>query len=180
MKIEDFKDGSPRFELESFFLGETKAWGLFQDRFGTVRRQFTVDITGTVEGDILTLVEDFDYSDGEQERRVWTIRRTGPDSYEGTADGVVGTAAGRIAGNAFHWRYDFDLPVGERTWRVTFDDWMFLQPDGQVVLNRADVIKWGMTLGTATISFAKTAETAETADTAFGYGRMTAVAAAAE
>lgn len=155
MKIEDFKDGTPRFELERYFAGKTKAWGIFHDRFGRVKRQFTVDILGEVDGDTLTLTEDFTYVDGESERRVWTVRRTGPNSYEGTADGVIGVAKGRIAGNAFHWVYDFNLPVGGGTWKVTFDDWMFLQPGGDVVLNRADVSKWGLTLGTATISFAK-------------------------
>ena len=32
--------------LEEYFLGQTSAYGLFEDRFGKVRRQFKVDITG--------------------------------------------------------------------------------------------------------------------------------------
>ncbi len=155
MKIEDFQGGAPRLELEQFFAGRTEAWGMFQDRFGSVRRQFTVDIEGIVKDETLILVEDFSYSDGEVERRVWTVRRTGPDSYEGEAEGVSGKARGRISGNAFRWRYDFDLSINGRVWRVHFDDWMFLQPGGQVVLNRAAVSKWGIGLGAATLCFVK-------------------------
>jgi len=47
MKPEDFEGREPRFVLEEYFAGKTKAWGIFQDRFGTLRRQFTVDIMAT-------------------------------------------------------------------------------------------------------------------------------------
>ena len=152
MKVEDFAGIEPRFRLEEYFEGQTRAWGLFQDRFGNVRRQFVVDIQGRVEADGITLVEDFVYSDGETEQRVWTIRRTGEHTYEGDAAGVVGTARGAAYGNALNWAYDFDLRVGDRTWRVHFDDWMFLQPDG-VMINRATVTKWGFEIGEAIIFF---------------------------
>lgn len=163
MKVSDFEGNEPKFVLEDFFQGRTEASGIFYDRFGDIRRQFTVDIQGTVDGDTLTLIEDFDYDDGEQERRVWTLTRTGETTYEGTAPGVVGVAKGEIAGNAFHWQYTFDLKMKDRTLRVHFDDWMFLQPNG-VVINRAEVTKWGIGLGTAIISFTRVAEEASARD----------------
>ena len=165
MKIEDFEGAEPGLVLEDYFDGRLRAWGLFQDRFGTVRRQFTVDIVGDVEGDTLTLTEDFRYDDGETERRVWTLRCVGKDRYVGTADGVVGEATGRVAGNAFNWRYVFDLPYGDGTIRVRFDDWMFLQDDG-VLLNKAIVTKWGIEVGTAFITFRRVDDRAEGTETA--------------
>ena len=154
MKPEDFKGREPAFRIEEYFQGTTKAWGLFEDRFGDVRRQFTVDIDGSWDGETLTLVEDFVYDDGETERRIWRIRKTGEHTYEGEAGGVIGVAQGTGFGNALNWQYDFDLKVGDSTWRVHFDDWMFLQPDG-VMLNRAEVTKFGITVGVATIAFRK-------------------------
>jgi hypothetical protein len=47
-----------------------------------------------------------------------------------------------------------DLPVGGSTWRVVFDDWMFLQPGG-VMINRAKITKWGLEIGSVTLFFAK-------------------------
>lgn len=148
----DFASGTPRLVIEEYFLGETRAYGLFEDRFGNVRRQFTVDITGRHEGDSFVLDEKFRFSDGETDRRVWTLVRTGENAYRGTADDVVGVAAGALSGNAFNLRYRLDMKVGGGRWRVDFDDWMFLQPDG-ILLNRARVSKWGVELGRVTISF---------------------------
>lgn len=154
MKPQDFAQKHPRFDVFDYFEGNSRAWGIFEDRFGKLRRQFTVDITGTVRDDVLTLVEDFVYDDGETDRRIWTIRKTDEHAYEGQADDVLGTAIGSQYGNALNWSYDMDLRVGDGTWRVRFDDWMFLQPDG-VLVNRARVRKWGFELGEVTLFFTK-------------------------
>lgn len=156
MQIEDFEGTQPQLVLEDYFTGETQAWGIFEDRFGNLRRQFEVDITGSWDGETLTLEEDFAYADGETDRRVWKITKTGPTSYRGEAADVIGTAEGEIAGNAFNWRYTLALEIGGRTWHVAFDDWMFLRPGG-VIVNKAEVTKWGFKIGEATIFFRKPA-----------------------
>jgi hypothetical protein len=148
----DFADAQPRLTFEDYFAGHTKAWGLFEDRFGRVKRQFTVDIDGSWNGGILTLDEHFLYDDGETEERIWSIRKLGPDRYEGTAADVVGVAQGRSAGNALNWKYTLDLKVGDGRLKLRFDDWMFLQPGG-VMINRAHVSKWGVEVGSVTLCF---------------------------
>jgi hypothetical protein len=136
--------------LEEYFVGRTTAWGLFEDRLGRVRREFRADITGSYAEGVLTLVENFVYSDGEREQRVWRITPLGDGSYEGRADDVIGIARGAGRGNAVHWQYDLELPVGERVWQVHFDDWMLLPDDG-VMINRATVSKFGFALGELTV-----------------------------
>ena len=79
----DFKGAAPALVLEDYFLGDTVASGIFEDRFGRVRNQFSVAIAGTIVDGALVLDERFAYSDGKQDRRVWRIRRTGPNAYEG-------------------------------------------------------------------------------------------------
>ncbi len=154
MKPADFKTQEPRLVLEEFFAGKTRAWGLFEDRFGTVRRQFAVDITGTWDGEHLMLDERFRYDDGERDRRVWNIKKGDEGRYEGRADDVIGTAVGRTAGNALNWQYEMDLPIAGSTLRVRFDDWMFLQtPD--VLINRARVSKLGIEIGSVTLIFVR-------------------------
>ncbi|SCA56556.1 conserved hypothetical protein [Candidatus Terasakiella magnetica] len=156
MKPEDFANTDPKFDLFDYFKGQTQAWGIFEDRFGTVRRQFQIAINGTVEGNQLTLDERFDYSDGEKDQRIWYIQQKGENTYEGRADDVVGTATGIAAGNALNWAYDMDLKVGDSTFRVKFDDWMFLQK-GNVLINRAQVTKWGINIGQVSLFFTKPA-----------------------
>lgn len=154
MEPETFAGTEPRLVIEEYFAGQTKAWGIFEDRFGKLRRQFTVDIVGRWDGDTLVLEEDFTFADGEKSRRVWRIKKLDDHAYEGRADDVIGTARGFSYGNALQWRYDMDLKVGDRTWRVGFNDWMFLQPGG-VLINRAKVSKWGINVGEVTLAFQK-------------------------
>lgn len=154
MQIDDFADTTPEFVLEEYFAGETRGWGIFEDRFGNLRRQFVVDLTGDWDGTTLTLDERFDYADGEKDRRVWRVEKVSEDRYVGRADDVIGPAEGRVAGKAFTWTYEIDLNIQGHDVRVRFDDWMFLQPDG-VVMNRARVTKFGIELGTVTLFFQK-------------------------
>jgi hypothetical protein len=156
MRIEQFNDATPRLKLESYFEGRVLAWGSFEDRVGTVRRQFFVEIEGRWDGTELVLHEDFSYSDGEKQIRIWNIRPDGADGYTVTADDVIGIARGQVAGNALNWQYEMNLPVGDRTWRVQFDDWMLLQPGGEM-LNRAQVSKWGLRIGEVRLFFIKPA-----------------------
>jgi len=97
MKPEDFAGREPALVIEDYFAGRTKAWGIFQDRFGQLRRQFEVEIQGDWDGKTLTLVEDFLYDDGETEQRVWRITKRGEHAYEGRADGVIGVGVFRYA-----------------------------------------------------------------------------------
>lgn len=156
MKPEDFAGREPELVLEEYFLGETMAWGIFEDRFGTLRRSFTVDITGTwdEEQQLLTLEEDFLYDDGEVDRRVWRVTKKDEHNYNGRADDVVGVAEGKIYGPALNWKYDIDLKMKDSSLRVTFNDWMFLQ-DEKTMINRAKVTKFGILLGEVTIFFRK-------------------------
>ena len=160
MKPEDYADSKPVLKIEDYFEGKTMAWGMFQDRFGKVRNRFKVEMVGTIKDDTLILDEDFFYTDGTTSNRIWKIKVLGDGDYEGTAGDVVGLAKGKSAGNAFNWQYQMDLPIGDSTWRVKFDDWLFLQEDG-VLINVATVSKWGFTLGKLTFVFAKKDETAE-------------------
>jgi len=152
MDIEDYRGSEPAFRPEQYFLGETRAWGFFQDRFGNVRREFVVDIEGRMEDGILILEEDFRYADGGTDRRVWRIEPLGDGRYRGRADDIVGVAEGRAVGRAMRWGYEFELPVGGSTWQVYFDDWMIRQ-DEEVMINRTTVSKFGISLGQVFIFF---------------------------
>lgn len=154
MTIDDYADSTPELRIEEYFLGETIAWGMFQDRFGKVQKRFKVLMNGRMEDNTLILDEDFIYTDGTQSKRIWTVTVLGNGRYEGTAHDIPGKAIGHSAGNAFNFKYQMRLPISGRDWVVTFDDWMFLQEDN-VLLNVATMSKWGIRLGTLTVAFEK-------------------------
>ena len=149
---EIYRSEKPVLDLRSYFTGTLDAWGFFQDRSGKVVKRFAVEIVCSWNGDIGTLDERFTYSDGTTDRRVWTITRVNEHTYTGTAADVVGQAAGEADGNALRWRYVLKLPVGDKTYDVNFDDWMYLM-DEQVMLNRSVMSKFGVRLGEVVLSF---------------------------
>jgi Protein of unknown function (DUF3833) len=150
----DYANEKPVLKLREYFNGPLVAHGIFTDRSGKVMRRFTVKMTGTWTGNQGVLDEDFVYSDGKKEKRVWRLTELGGGRYEGRADDVVGVATGQAAGNAFNWRYTLALPVDGKVYNVQFDDWMYLV-DERVMLNTAVMSKFGITLGQVTLSFTK-------------------------
>ncbi len=152
--IADYQGEKPALDLRTYFNGTVDAWGVFTDRSGKVVKRFTVVMQCTWQGDEGALDEAFTYSDGTTQRRVWRVRRGPEGRYTGTADDVVGQAEGQARGNALRWRYTLALPVDGRVWHVDFDDWMYLMSE-KVLLNRATMSKFGITLGEVTLSFTK-------------------------
>ena len=155
--ITTLADRAPKLDLQTFFAGQTVALGIFEDRFGNLRRQFRVVLEGTVDGDVLTLDETFLYDDGEQDFRKWVIRRTGKGKggevlYEGSAEDITGVASGAVSGNALNWEYDVVLSIDGRDVEVHFDDWIYQQHE-DVAINRAYVSKFGIEIGSVTIVF---------------------------
>jgi len=150
-----YANEKPTLDLPTYFDGTIDAWGLFQKRSGEVARRFHVVIEANwSDRDNGTLDERFTYSDGETQRRVWTLRRQADGTWQGTADDVVGVAIGTVAGNALHWKYVLRLPVDGKEYEVTFDDWMW-QMDDQAMMNRSTMSKFGVDLGEVTLFFRK-------------------------
>jgi hypothetical protein len=152
--VAQYAHEKPALDMQQYFNGTIDAWGMFQDRSGKVVKRFTVVIQCNWKDDVGTLDEDFSYSDGTRQKRVWTLKKGANGQYVGTAADVVGSAVGNIAGNALHWNYVLALPVGDKVYNVSFNDWMFLMDD-RVMLNRAVMSKFGFRLGEVTLSFRK-------------------------
>jgi len=146
-----YGDQTPSFDLFAFFEGDIRAWGLVQNRSGEVVQRFEVDIIGTIDGDQLTLDETFRYGLGDGVReRVWTISRNADGSFTGRAGDILGEADGNAYGNAFQWSYQMDLPVGGKTYRVKFEDWIFALDDHRI-MNRSYIQKFGFDVAEVTI-----------------------------
>ena len=154
MKPEDFKGTKPIINIEKYFEGPVKAWGLLQDRKGKVTRQFRADMFGKFQNNILTLEEEFFWTDGEKQKRVWKIKKIDEHNYIGTAPDVVGEAKGFSYGSAFKFEYDLMIPIKGKDIKISFDDWIFKQDD-KIAINRATLKKFGFKVGELTVFFKK-------------------------
>jgi hypothetical protein len=143
-----------RFSLEEYFNGKTEALGLVMNRSGAVTRRFVVTINTSWSGVLGTLTEDFEWSDGEKTNRIWSVKKTGENTYSGTADDIIGVAQGTSSGMNFFWRYRMRVKTGPSTYTVRFDDRMFKISD-TVVLNEATMYWFGIRVGKVLITFRK-------------------------
>ena len=152
--FDKYTNVEPKLNLFNYFKGQTQAWGIFEDRFGNIKKQFKVNITGTVEGNYLKLNEEFVYKNGKNERRIWNIKKINENNYQGTANDIEGVAKGKSKGNALNWTYDMNIKVKEKNILVHFDDWMYLQ-ENNILINKAKVTKWGFKVGEVLLFFSK-------------------------
>lgn len=151
-EVTEYAREQPVLDMRAYFNGRVDGWGLFTDRSGKVVKRFTVAMDCRWNGDEGVLDEDFTYSDGTKQRRIWRVRKLADGRYVGRADDVVGEASGQASGNTLRWNYTLALSVQGRTWHVQMDDWMHLV-DSEVLLNRTAMSKFGVHLGDVTLSF---------------------------
>jgi hypothetical protein len=153
-QVSDYAAQTPVFDLKSYFNGNVKGWGIFTDRGGKVVKRFIVNMQCTWTGNQGVLDEDFTYSDGTKQKRIWRLTALEGGRYEGRADDVLGVGLGQQAGNTFRWGYTLLLPVDGSTYEMQFDDWMYLM-DEKVMINKATMRKFGITFGELVVNFEK-------------------------
>jgi hypothetical protein len=140
--------------MERDFSGRTYARGVFTNGLTGAKRPFSVVLDGRWNGRVLTLREAFAYDDGERDVKTWQLTRTGPGTYTGTREDVVGQAHVYTEGNAVRLGYDIDLPTSSGAVRLRFEDVIERRGDGAIV-NRAIVSKFGLPIGDVDLVFGR-------------------------
>lgn len=155
-------DGYQPFVLERDLAGKKVARGEFKPIIGAARG-FTAYLDGTWDGQTLTLVEDFEFDDGEIDRKTWRLTKSAENQVSGTREDVVGEALGFMDEGAFRLEYVVRLggENGRGGRKVKFRDILYNETDG-IVFNRASVGFYGLRVGTVTLKIedAKTPEDA--------------------
>lgn len=153
-KVSFYSQQKPTLDLKQYFNGDIQAFGVVQNFQGKVIRRFEVKMTGSWQEDTGTLIEHFIYDDGEKQERTWIIKKVGDNKFEGRAADILDVATGICSGNAMQWKYKMDLKVGNSTYKITFDDWMYLIND-TVLINRSYLKKFGITVAELTLCMQK-------------------------
>jgi hypothetical protein len=143
----------PALDPLQYFDGATRSWGVIENRRGAPISQFRADLIGRRQGDELTIEQRFTFAGDRRETRHWRIRRVGPNRYEATANDVVGVSRGEARGNTFHWTY---VTAGTRAGSLDdlrYELWMYLMDDGQTLINRVTITKFGIVVARTTERF---------------------------
>lgn len=127
----------PHFSPIAFFAGDTVGEGVLKIALSPVR---TVRVAGHGQVDAdgaLTLVQHVREGAKPDRTRTWHIRPIGGDRYTGTLSDAQGPVTVESHGNLLHIAYVAKGGLG-------IEQWLFLQPGGQVAFNRLVVRKLGL------------------------------------
>lgn len=152
--LDDYANETPKLDLREYLSGRLTATGIFFDYSGTASLRFDVDMVGTWDGNTGTLTEDFVYSDGRKEQRIWTLRFSDDRRFTASAPDTVGEGSGEQRGNSATMNYRLKIPRDGDEITVSMEDWFYLQADGTLI-NRATMRKFGLTVGEVLVVFRK-------------------------
>ena len=129
--------------LDAAFARRAVGAGVFRVDLTGSERRFRARLDGRLRGDRLTVVEDFLYDDGEENRLTWVFDRAGPGRWTGRREDTVGTAEVIETGTDVRLSYIADFRVSGTVTRLGFEDVIYFGPDGRVI-NDAIVSRWGL------------------------------------
>ncbi len=135
--------------MEDWFRGHSTATGAFRSTLFGPDRQVTARFHGVWNGKVLTLTEDIAYSDGERAHKVWRLTKTGPGTYIGQRDDLIGEAQG-FTDEQGRVHLQYTAVTGGRNLR--FDDFLQLNPDG-TLLNSSSVSYYFLHVGDVELHF---------------------------
>ena len=150
----DYAEETPVLKFNEFLQGELTGWGIYQERSGHVAKRFRIDMTASWEGNTGSFVENFTFNDGTKQVRKWKLTRIDDHHYVGEANDSIGKGKGEVWGNTMHWRYTIRTETDNGTYDLDYDYWMYLIDDN-TLMNRANLSKFGFTLGDIAVTFHK-------------------------
>ncbi|WP_148570808.1 DUF3833 domain-containing protein [Aliarcobacter cryaerophilus] len=155
MKIEDFNNTKPEFVPQDYFNGKLRAYGIVKDRSGKIIRSFKGEMIGSWDKNgVGTLDEFFVYDDGEEMKRVWTLKPVENKKFIATANDIVGESPMIANGNTVMIDYIMRTPYKSSTIDLSVQDWLHLQ-DEKVIINHSKMKKFGFVVGELVITIIK-------------------------
>ncbi|MFK7795308.1 MAG: DUF3833 family protein [Gammaproteobacteria bacterium] len=152
--LDEYENTAPEFDLQQFFTGELKGWGLVKDWQGKVTQRFSVALDGKWEQNKGTLYELFTYSDGRSQERIWQLEKLKDGKSLGRANDVVGDANGKQEGFAFNWSYQLLVDTKNGPIAVNLNDWIY-QIDSHALVSEAQIKKFGFNVGEVLVFIVK-------------------------
>ncbi len=152
--IKYYANNTPKIQVETFFDGKLKAYGIVKDFRGRVIRHFEADIVASWENHVGTLNEIFYFNDGEVQKRTWVLKREDDNRYIATANDVIGKHTMLIAGNAIFMNYVLSIDYKGKPLHVSVDDKMFLV-DEKHIINESVLKKWGLPVAAIQLTIEK-------------------------
>lgn len=148
-----FDGGQPPLDPIRFLQGHVKSYGVREARSGKPTMVTTTDIVGTLKDGVLYLEQDLFTEKGGKNHRSWQLRQLDAHHIEATADDIKGKTVGELYGNYFTWHYKLKVANSGLIKTVTMSQYMYLLPDGQTLVIRSVIRKFGVIVQEITEGF---------------------------
>ena len=146
MKPAAFNNGQPKLDPVKFFGGRTRSAGVIETPGGKPSRRITTQTQGKLKDSVLYIEQDLYPEGGKKNHRVFVLQQIDAHHVNATADDIVGTAHGLLYGNQFSWTFRHTLINRKFIRHVRMSQYMYLMPDGQTLIIRSVVRKFGFKL----------------------------------
>ncbi|MCX5567759.1 DUF3833 family protein [Kaistia nematophila] len=139
--------------LEDAFRGQATGVGRFKSRLAGVDRGFVVTTSGRGSGGHFVLDQAFRFDNGALDRRTWRFKKTGPNTYIGTREDVVGTAKVRVDDDVIRMSYDL-ITRGKNGSKLQLHFEDTIRRSGRdTIVNNGVISMLGMTVGSVDVAF---------------------------
>ena len=145
LQPQDFAHSPSHFELDRYFVGHNRSWGLFENTSGQPQRAFVCDSYGRRDaaGD-LVLTQHFRFSNGKAQERLWHIHRVDTTHWDATANDMIGIAHGQAEGNALYWEYTITLDRKNPLATVHIRQWIYQIEGTTTLMTHLIITKLGL------------------------------------
>jgi hypothetical protein len=139
--------------LEEAFRGQATGVGRFKSTLAGVDRGFVVTTKGRGTGGQFVLDQVFRFDNGALDRRTWRFKKTGPKTYVGTREDVVGTAKVRVDDDAIRMSYDL-ITRGKNGSKLQLHFEDTIRRSGRdSIVNKGVISMLGMNVGSVDVAF---------------------------
>ena len=155
MKPTAFENGEPKLDPVKFFGGRTRSTGVVESRGGKPTTRITTKTVGSISNGILSIEQDLHPEGQKANYRVFKLVQVDAHHVDATADDIAGTAHGLLYGNQFSWTFRRKLSNRKLIRHVRMSQNMYLMPDGETMIIRSVIRKYGIVLAQITEQFEK-------------------------
>ena len=148
-----FDREAPAFNPVQFFTGHTRSLGVFENRRGEPTQPVKTETWGRLINGELHIEQDLYIGNQPRRHRSWRVRQLDARHFEANASDMRGKARGTVRGNTFSWSFTLALQPKNPLLNVRMTQHMYLQPDGQTLINRSVIRKFGFTVAQVTEQF---------------------------
>lgn len=134
---------TPEFSLKDHLNGPMLCEGIIYGPTGKVATSFVAKMEGKWDGNKGTLSEDFSYSNGRTQLRMWHLEMGEEGKFNARADDIIGVGTGTVSGSSAMMKYTIELPADAGGHRLDVTDWMYLMGNG-TIMNRSEMRKFGI------------------------------------